>query len=88
MYLQCSDLKSVVIINFWFEVGECDPAQIQNLKGHLMMAFFLGRMIICQKDIVENPLKTPVLKKKQNSVLKKKENLKKKSKKKQNKHQI
>ena len=55
-----------------------------------MMAFFLGKIIIiiCQKDIVENPLKTPVLKKKQNSVLKKKENLKKKSKKKQNKHQI
>ena len=40
-----------------------------------MMAFFLGKIIICQKDIVENPLKTPVLKKKQNSVLKKKENL-------------
>ena len=53
-----------------------------------MMAFFLGKIIIFQKDIVENPLKTPVLKKKQNSVLKKKENLKKKSKKKQNKDQI
>jgi hypothetical protein len=51
------------------------------------MAFFLDR-IICQKDIAENPLKIPVLKKKQNSVLKKKENLKKKSIKKQNKHQI
>ena len=53
-----------------------------------MMAFFFDRIILCQKDIVENHLKTPVLKKKQNSVLKKKENLKKKSKKKQNKHQI
>ena len=29
-----------------------------------MMAFFFGRIIICQKDIVENPLKTLVLKKK------------------------
>ena len=58
------------------------PLKYKNLKGHLMMAFFLDKIIICQKDIVENPLKTPVLKKKQNSVLKKKENLKKKSKKK------
>ena len=31
-----------------------------------MMAFFLGRIIICQKDIAENPLKTQVLKKNQN----------------------
>ena len=31
-----------------------------------MMAFFLGKITICQKDIVENPLKIPVLKKKQN----------------------
>ena len=53
-----------------------------------MMAFFLDKIIICQKDIVENPLKTPVLKKKQNSVLRKKEYLKKKSKKEQTKHQI
>ncbi len=31
-----------------------------------MMAFFLGKIIKCQKDIVENPLKILVLKKKQN----------------------
>ena len=31
-----------------------------------MMAFFFGRINICKKDIAENPLKTPVLKKKQN----------------------
>ena len=52
------------------------------------MAFFLPINKTCQKDIVENPLKIPVLKKKQNYVLKKKENLKKKSKKNQIKHQI
>ena len=31
-----------------------------------MMAFFLGKIIICQKDTAENHLKTLVLKKKQN----------------------
>ena len=33
MYLQCSDLKSVVIINFWFEVGECNHIfSLENFK--------------------------------------------------------
>ena len=48
-----------------------------------MMAFFLGISKICQKDIVENPLKILVLKKNLNWALKKKENLKKISKKRQ-----
>ena len=46
-----------------------------------MMAFFLGVNKVCPKDIVENPLKTLVLKKNLNWVLKKEENLKKKRKK-------
>ncbi len=54
----------------------------KNLKGHLMMAFFLGKIIICQKDIVENPLKTPVLKKKAKFSFKEKRKLKKEKQKK------
>ncbi len=55
--------KSSIIRNQYENVT---PLKYKNLKGHLMMAFFLGKIIICQKDIVENPLKIPVLKKKQN----------------------
>jgi len=46
-----------------------------------MMAFFLGMIKICQKDIVENLLKILVLKKNLNLILKREEKLKKKSKK-------
>ena len=53
-----------------------------------MMAFFLGKNKICQKDIVENPLKILVLKKNLNWVLKREEKLKKKSKKNQINHKF
>ena len=49
-----------------------------------MMAFFLGKIIICQKDIVENPLKTPALKKKAKLSFKEKRKLKKEKQKKAN----
>ena len=53
-----------------------------------MMAFFLGISKICQKDIVENPLKILVLKKNPNWALKREEKLKKKSKKNQINHKF
>ena len=40
----------------------------QNLKGHLLMAFFFKaiKVALCLNDIAANPLKTPVLKKSRN----------------------
>ena len=53
-----------------------------------MMAFFLGMIKICQKDIVENLSKILVLKKNLNLILKREEKLKKKSKKNQINHKF
>jgi len=48
-------------------VWECKPNSLQiEFKGHLMMAFFLTKKMICQNDTVENLSKTQVLRKNQN----------------------
>ena len=45
---------------------KCDTTKIRILKDCHTRAFFLCRVEICQKDIVENHSKILVLKKKQN----------------------
>ena len=48
-------------------VWECKPNSLQiEFRGHLMMAFFLTKKMICQNDTVENLSKTQVLRKNQN----------------------